>query len=475
MNPFKAKVGAAAGSEPVGTLLLVPSENLVTGLESFRKEYSDFTTLEEDMLTVAAAIFACDLAFRRGEREEITRSIDLEVPVVNYHAFENTKDDLEMLLWTLSHDNWNLKFTRTDGQPEAKRTWPKGKGATILFSGGVDSFAGALELLVARGRDSVQLASHVTGNPVTRRSQDDLISYLEMRFKGAVNRIAVRSGGRNKGKCVFPSDAEREETQRTRSFMYLSVAALAARRSGHSELVLIAENGQMAIHLPLSVARIGAFSTHTAHPEFVAQAASFFSRILASELSVSNPYVYKTKSEVVATISIADRAALGQSVSCWRGARVPSFNHCGDCVPCLVRRIGIPAGFFQIIDVGTDSQGNPTFTLSDYNCESGPHSGTATIGPALNYYLHFTSGACDNQSSVTAGFLDVNGVLQSAPSATGTVSCSTTLSNGGYAHVTKGTFSGTDSTGHAFTASFTTTDWNGRFGRYAQSAQWTIN
>jgi 7-cyano-7-deazaguanine synthase in queuosine biosynthesis len=339
VNGFKAKVGSAESAEAAGTLLLVAKENLVTGLENFRVEHSDFTTLEEDMLTVASAIFACDLAFKRGEREEITRSITLEVPVVNYHAFQNTKDDLELLLWTLSHDNWSIKFTRVDGQPEPRQTWPKDRGATILFSGGVDSFAGALELLLARGRDGVQLASHVTGNPVTRQSQDDLISYLETRFKGPVNRVALRSGGRNKGKYVFPSDSDREETQRTRSFMYLSVAALAARRSGHNELVLIAENGQMAIHLPLSVARVGAFSTHTAHPEFVAQAASFFSRILDCELKVNNPYLYKTKSEVVATVSASDQGALSQSVSCWRGARVPSFNHCGDCVPCLVRRI----------------------------------------------------------------------------------------------------------------------------------------
>jgi 7-cyano-7-deazaguanine synthase in queuosine biosynthesis len=339
MTGFVAKVASMGSKEVTGTFLLVPGENLRTGLEDFRAEYSDFTTLEEDMLTVASAIYACDLAFKRGEREEITRSISLEIPVVNHHAFKNIKDDLELLLWTLSHDNWTIKFIRTDGQPESKRNWPKEKGTTILFSGGVDSFAGALELLIARGRDGVQLASHITANPVTHRSQDELVSYLGTRFKGGAKRIALRSGGRNTSNYAFPSDSDREETQRTRSFMYLSVAALAARRSGHNELVVIAENGQMAIHLPLSVARVGSFSTHTAHPEFVAQAAVLFSQVLDCELKISNPYLYKTKSEVVAAIPISDRAALAQSVSCWRGARVTSFNHCGHCVPCLVRRI----------------------------------------------------------------------------------------------------------------------------------------
>jgi 7-cyano-7-deazaguanine synthase in queuosine biosynthesis len=354
MSNFVAKVGSSGGSEAAGILLLVPGENLRTGLDDFKNEYSDFTTLEEDMLTVASAIYACDLAFKRGDREEITRSISLEIPVINYHAFRSTKAELELLLWTLSHDNWTIKFSRIDGQPESKREWPKDKGVTILFSGGVDSFAGALELLIARGYGNVQLASHVTANPVTRQSQDELLSYLETRFKGGVKRIALRSGGRNKGKYLFPSDADREDTQRTRSFMYLSVAALAARRSGHNELVVIAENGQMAIHLPLSVARVGAFSTHTAHPEFVAQAASFFTRILDRELKVSNPFLYKTKSEVVASIPTVDRGALSQSVSCWRGARVPSFKHCGDCVPCLVRRIAFESNNIFLAEYKND-------------------------------------------------------------------------------------------------------------------------
>jgi hypothetical protein len=37
------------------------------------------------------------------------------------------------------------------------------------------------------------------------------------------------------------------------------------------QLIYIAENGQMAIHLPLTQARIGAFSTHTAHVQNLAE------------------------------------------------------------------------------------------------------------------------------------------------------------------------------------------------------------
>lgn len=108
MSTFRAVVGEGTASRRTGTLLLEPGQNLRTGLNDFSARYSEYTSLEEDLLTVASAIFACDVAFKRGEREEITRSIELHLPVVNYAAFERVKTELEVLLWILSDDNWAL-------------------------------------------------------------------------------------------------------------------------------------------------------------------------------------------------------------------------------------------------------------------------------------------------------------------------------------------------------------------------------
>jgi hypothetical protein len=105
---------------------------------------------------------------------------------------------------------------------------------------------------------------------------------------------------------------------------------------------MIAENGQMAIHLPLSAARIGAFSTHTAHPEFVSQASEFFTQLLQYSITIENPYLYRTKAEVVEKLVSTHKSAVALSVSCWRGSRLgKSFNHCGQCIPCLIRRIAL--------------------------------------------------------------------------------------------------------------------------------------
>lgn len=322
-------------------LVLRPDWNLRTGIKEFANYFSELTSLEQDLLTVASTIFACDLAFKRGEREEITRSIEVTIAVANFHVFERLNEQLINILWLLSHDNWVIKFERIKGAvAEESRDWAQSNGKTLLFSGGLDSLAGAIDLLDEFGVEGVQLASHITANPVTKQSQETLADYLENKYKAQLHRIVVRTGGRKYKEYEFPSDNEREETQRTRSFMFLAIAALAARRSGKSEIVMIAENGQMAIHLPLSAARIGAFSTHTAHPDFVHEASEFFTALLDFPIHIVNPYLYKTKAETVSKIISKHPAAVKASVSCWRGSRVASdFKHCGECVPCLIRRV----------------------------------------------------------------------------------------------------------------------------------------
>jgi hypothetical protein len=118
--------------------------------------------------------------------------------------------------------------------------------------------------------------------------------------------------------------------------------------------VTIAENGQMALHLPLTAARAGAFSTHTAHPEFVRLAEEIFSVILRYPFSFWNPYLYLTKAEVIKQLPEQLRSSMSKAVSCWRASRVTGFTHCGECVPCLVRRIALESIGVQLDEYERD-------------------------------------------------------------------------------------------------------------------------
>ena len=211
----------------------------------------------------------------------------------------------ERILYVLSHDNWTIEYARRSRRClRVPSLGCKQQGRTLLFSGGLDSLAAAVDLIEQFGSAQTQLASHTTGNQVTRGAQETLLAYLNSKYQPEISRIALRTGGLKHKNFDFPSDQEREETQRTRSLMFLTIGSLTARRSGQSEVVMIAENGQMAIHLPLSAARIGAFSTHTAHPQFVQLASEFFTKSLDYQIQITNPYLYKTKAEAVRTSSL---------------------------------------------------------------------------------------------------------------------------------------------------------------------------
>lgn len=106
--------------------------------------------------------------------------------------------------------------------------------------------------------------------------------------------------------------------------------------------MLIAENGQMAIHLPLNSARIAAFSTHTAHPDVLVQMQLFLRGAFGIEFVIQNPYLLKTKKEVIEPIVKNVPDAIPVSNSCWKNSRMTKgASHCGECIPCFIRRIAI--------------------------------------------------------------------------------------------------------------------------------------
>jgi len=336
-----------------GTLALRPSKNLLTGETALQRKYGTLTTMEIDLLTLASSIFACDLAFKRGDREEITRNISLSVPVVNLAAFESVLDDIIYALFRLSHDAWTITFVQKPGVPEPSHRWQAtARGKVLLFSGGLDSFAAALQF--GNSGEIVHLISHVTANQTVSGAQEILSEYLNKRFPKQFQRTAIRVGGRTTTNFPFPSDSDREDTQRTRSFLFLSLAGITARRIGISDVVVIAENGQLAIHVPLTAARISAFSTHTAHPEFIDLMGKILNRLLRYPIEITNPFLYYTKGEVVKDAVTHHSKIVPSAVSCWKASRVSGKNHCGSCIPCLVRRIGIESNGSKIDEYKRD-------------------------------------------------------------------------------------------------------------------------
>lgn len=334
----KVRVG---GKNTDCDIFLSPGNNLYTGVTKFIDEFGEVNSLEEDVLNLASGIFATDLAVKREEREHYVRTIKLTIEVINVHAFERVKEDIQRALYVISKDNWSLFFVQKKGTPTTALDWEDQEGAALLFSGGIDSMAGAAELL--RQNKQLVLVSHNShANHVIDNCQNAIHSVLEGHFTKSIRHLHIKVYGRNHPGFPFPKDENRENTQRTRSFLFLAIAALCARRCKFNRVVYMAENGQFAIHLPLTAARVGPFSTHTADPKFVLLMERIFKILLSNQtFEITNPFLYLTKAEVFGVMPAPLMKAAEASASCWMISRTPGNKHCGYCIPCISRRIAI--------------------------------------------------------------------------------------------------------------------------------------
>ncbi|PYV74212.1 MAG: hypothetical protein DMG96_20825 [Acidobacteria bacterium] len=313
---------------------LVLGEHIYTGSSDFQQKFGSPTTLESDWLNLAAAVFAVDRGLQRGAREDISRRIELSVPIVNVTQIQPLLPEIERVLRSLSNDSWRLIVRQQNGVPESTFSAQSSGGKTLLFSGGLDSLAAAFEF---GGNSHLHLVSHITRNQQTRSTQHELVTILSQ--SGLTlphDQFFVSS------RDADNFDHDIESTQRTRSFLFMVLGALVARRLGHEKVLMIAENGQLAIHLSLNHARVGAFSTHTAHPDVLAMMQHILRTSVAVTFELLNPYVYRTKSEVIESLWKNLPTSIPVANSCWKNTRLPGgTTHCGECIPCYVRRIAI--------------------------------------------------------------------------------------------------------------------------------------
>jgi len=310
-----------------------------------------------DLLEIAAYIYCADRWSYRGAKAAVeyqawSRHFVFHIKVRDFAFWsqDDVKTKLDAALSFLSGDR-RFEFDFQVGHKTPPTSLfdlrqvsinNAGDNHVALFSGGLDSIAGIFEML-SRGKDKLCLVSHRSSQPQIGRTQDQLAQLLMTKFPGRIQHY--------KFFCNLTGQRATEETQRTRMFLYSSIATAIAVTAGANE-IRIFENGVTSLNFPRRQDLINARATRTTHPKTIALLHELFSSIAATDFRIATPFIWKTKTDVIRLLVDAEAASLIPStVSCSKTfLPIGKASHCGECSQCIDRRFACYAAGIDGID-----------------------------------------------------------------------------------------------------------------------------
>ena len=327
------------------------AQNVMLKLEDISKRLvANVPDLLIDLVEIATYIYCADQATSRGGEVQAGMGSDWRrrfrfvIPVRQPDHWNSPKvlGPLCDTMSFLSEDDYAFEFERTTNPTGvnnylelSEASGPFKADEVVLFSGGLDSLSGVIEELSA-GKNSVALVSH-RSSPKIFEYQKQLVEELKRKFPKRLMHVPVLVTRRE------PLQVH-EYTQRSRSFLYAALACVVAQLFGNTGIRFF-ENGIVSINLPIAEQVVGARATRTTHPLVLEFFRIFFSAAVRGQVEVENPFVWKTKTEVVR--SIVDHGCgplIKHTVSCTRSYDMTRLHtHCGCCSQCLDRRFAIIA------------------------------------------------------------------------------------------------------------------------------------
>ena len=304
--------------------------------------FRDLTPRVDDLVLIAASVAFADRTVHRHIAQRWARDLSLSVPVLEPDFWKQgaVSQALSELLEFLTGDLWTLEFrhrrrmTSVTVQPplELKLSAPP---VVMPFSDGLDSLAGA-RLVSADEPDATLLL-------VTAGRRHDVDKVWRQRHLNAQRYRLVLP-------FRFPSNDSghkfREDSFRSRAFMYGVMSGIAAHLSGGGR-VIFAESGQGSLGPWLTPVGNEALDVRM-HPIYTQRLAAVLELILGTPLTYEHPNLWNTKGETLTTLS--DRGLADdwfETRSCPRDARHMSRGgvlvQCGVCAGCLLRRQSLRA------------------------------------------------------------------------------------------------------------------------------------
>jgi 7-cyano-7-deazaguanine synthase in queuosine biosynthesis len=308
--------------------------------------------LLSDWIDIALACYLADRLSRRphpkgSSLEQWSRVLTLKISVRRLDVWKqpNVQRRLVSLLNLLSDDDWRIQFVRrkTPGRRAEKqghlfRTSFSKPLSVALFSGGLDSFCGAVQQVSDFSNHSFVFVSGVT-NSRQRFAQREQVKAISRHMTRELCHVIVPFGFNWNGLSLARS---KENSQRTRGFLFLTLGAVTALAAGSNE-IRIFENGIGAINLPYDSSQIGTANSRGVHPITLLRMTDFVKALTGKSISFTNPFLFKTKGEMCRHHAVQALASnIPRTFSC-DGFPVRHRNkpQCGSCTSCLLRRLSL--------------------------------------------------------------------------------------------------------------------------------------
>jgi 7-cyano-7-deazaguanine synthase in queuosine biosynthesis len=297
-----------------------------------------------DLLDIATTFYFADICIPRNGL--FARDLVFLMPVRNPVLWSENADMFARMGAFLTGNDVVFRFTARSGKHASPRriSLTDDERCVALFSGGLDSFVGAAQML--RERCAPILVSHSASASLIGM-QRELLATLQA--GGNFDSVHVRTSTR-KGLPIMESlrTAQTELYQHGRSLLFLSLATAVALSKGIAN-VRVYENGPVALNVAFSEAR---FNTRTTHPVFFVMFRKLIKAIFDVDIRLENPFELLTKGEVVELLSEERHSAIRLTNSCWGYSKVQLLakrahadgfggKHCGRCIPCVWRRAAV--------------------------------------------------------------------------------------------------------------------------------------
>ena len=330
--------------------------NIRLGLPDFVRDVFHLPDRALDLLELAAFVYCADRMNFRGPKDAVeyhawARSFHFVVKVRDHDFWARSEVSacLSQALEFMTGDRaYRFSFQPGHSTPrtglfddEEFEIGDSGELTVALFSGGLDSLAGALNRL-ENSNDRVCLVSHQS-QPGTIKTQQRLASALKDLYPGRTFHYRFR--------CHLKGMRAVEESQRSRAFLYTSIAFAIAQAFGQDGFTVY-ENGITGMNFPRRSDLTSARASRTTHPRTICHLNELFSLLFEGSTRIHLPFLWKTKTDVLSLLKESPHSSLIPSaVSCSKTFQnLGQATHCGGCSQCVDRRFAAYASKMDDID-----------------------------------------------------------------------------------------------------------------------------